>query len=464
LLESDERNRYQQNGIEVKTNRFVLEWTGEDGDYEWYTYHVQIVPCKWLVQKDAEGRPIRDANNKLVGELVPRRPETATRSSGMFASDKVASDRDDEEKEERKNESNAITRRVLRKLQAMLRAEGKHMVTDGSALAYAPKILFDITADTSQEAATLGSAKSNAGYYGPADDGTAQGGQARSLAPSKIYQVVVKKGSDEDDEQVKNDRFMVKLSLVGTIKFSVNNQKFAMDNTQVNAMTMMSCLNTALKSAMINSMHAFDRSPRMFYVKLNQQTRDLLGRALGQMANDPSYQPLVGLVQTAVLTGNAKMILAADLSIGWSRPEKTPQSDQPIPLINKDTKTVAGVQVSSLSEPIPASQREAVRAALMGMTFHIKYTKSQEWYVLHASCLYSAFFILCRLLTYLSFRADGMYRYGAAKETRFVRSWPACLYKDCQRLSSCVHVAVVGSCAGVSNRLMYLFSCLLLSF
>jgi hypothetical protein len=105
------------------------------------------------------------------------------------------------------------------------------------------------------------------------------------------------------------------LTLAGTISFSVLNQTFRL-RENANPMAMAQCLNTALKNAMINSMLAFDRLPRMFYVKLNSHTQDLLGNYLKTTASNTNCHPLAELMQTAALTGNGNVVLAADLSIG----------------------------------------------------------------------------------------------------------------------------------------------------
>jgi hypothetical protein len=110
-----------------------------------------------------------------------------------------ASEGDSLQETERNNGSDNIKRRVLRQLQKTLREQGKHFVTDGSAHAYAPQLLFeDANASTIPQTTSVG------GHYGPAGNGANEMEQDDAPIPSCIYEVKVKHGADDDDPDVKN--------------------------------------------------------------------------------------------------------------------------------------------------------------------------------------------------------------------------------------------------------------------
>jgi hypothetical protein len=201
-----------------------------------------------------------------------------------------------------------LTRRILRTIQKEFKEKGKEFVTDGANISYSPVRLFE-----GSLLAPAPEKKAPVGKYGPADDGTSQGEQARIINPSRDYNVRVNVECDDEEmephERGKKIWFKVRFTEAGVVNFSVVRNKI--ETTQWESMVQ--CINLAIKNAMMMNLIAVGRSPRMFHFKPDLQNADLLGRRLFErFQNDPDQRLFLSLFQAARFTASSEVFLMAD--------------------------------------------------------------------------------------------------------------------------------------------------------
>ena len=147
-------------------------------------------------------------------------------------------------------------------------------------------------------------------------------------------------------------------------------------------------LNVAIKNSMMARMLGFGRSPRVFFFKPDQQTRDICGlevEKLRSQCNLPSSlgELFVGLLQAAHVTGNREVFLVSDFIHNWIRPEHT-RSNPPSPIMILQPEEsgggiLAGVRLPSLDQPVHSGLRYQIEQALRKLTFHIRYKCGPRW-------------------------------------------------------------------------------------
>jgi hypothetical protein len=303
---------YRPDRMLVKTNCFKLEFQS-DGTNEWIMYHLQIQTARRVPILDVNtGEKVKDkAGAPTYRVEVKGRPFFSSQgggdSTGATAMDEGGRDSATRKKEEG---STFLTRRILRQIQKELKeSEGKEFVTDGTSLSYSPVRLFEGSMPVPEEKKPPG------GVYGPADDGNIpiQGQQAKTIAPFCDYDVRVNVECDDEEmeahERGKKSWFKVRFSEAGMVNFSVVKNKIETEQRE----GMVQCINLAIKNAMMMSMMAVGRSPRLFHFKPDLQTGELLSpRLFNLFQNNPDQRLLLSLFQAARFTASSDVLLMAD--------------------------------------------------------------------------------------------------------------------------------------------------------
>lgn len=154
-----QRRDFENLGVRVQANLFRLAFD-VSGVQTWYKYHIQINHSNRMPRKDADGNDLRDANGRIIyGDPVVGR--------SIFDDRDLSGDTEaDQRKQERRNESSHLTRRIIQKLQSEFRLS---FVTDGSRLAISAQRLEGLSTnvdDRPKRQKKSTGARAAAGIYG----------------------------------------------------------------------------------------------------------------------------------------------------------------------------------------------------------------------------------------------------------------------------------------------------------
>jgi hypothetical protein len=176
----------------VKTNMFQLTFKIPSGKHTLFRYHVQFFPAKRVYLKDANGEDVLDEQQrKVFGEGFIKSSKELTMKKRIDSSDNEDIDLSDSEM----LKASFVTRRCCFKLQSNLLAadlppeERRFLITDGTAVAFAPEQLFDHAAFQQPTGDQAGEESGKA----------SNGNQPKSVAPFKEWHVSVKRSCEEDD-------------------------------------------------------------------------------------------------------------------------------------------------------------------------------------------------------------------------------------------------------------------------
>jgi hypothetical protein len=84
------------------------------------------------------------------------------------------------------------------------------------------------------------------------------------------------------------------------------------------------------------------------------------------------------LAQTIRFCANGNAFVALDSGLDWFHLEQYPPRHQyrgPVPVLDENRRTIAGVQVGTFHEIVPPTKRSEIERAIRNLTFHMKYTR-----------------------------------------------------------------------------------------
>ena len=228
---------------------------------------------------------------------------------------------------------------------------------------------------------------SQPGKYGPADDGGHSAQKGADLT-RRTYEVCVKKDCEEDDPQadrVDNAYFLVTLTEVGTIPYSLVQKMFSRERQESNRLEeVRQALDVVLKSAQLCAgMVAMGRSPRVFY--FDQRVQGELAQnseALRRLASNPKIMEslFVGLKQTIERCVDGGVFVLADAAVDFVDRDAD-RNGNPIPIIDERNNTIAGVRCDLMHPIQDTGKQEQIKERLRNLTLNIRYERppSPEW-------------------------------------------------------------------------------------
>ena len=306
--------------VMVEANLFKVIFHRE-GAQTFYKYHLQMNYSHRPLLKNEEGQPMKDENGRrLYGE----------REIGKSIFDDRDLSKDTPEaqrKQERRNRSSPLSERVIRGLQHALREQGSsfQFVSDGSRSAYSIHKLEGLTEEPDTRPARKkrwNQNKSQAGIYGPADQGGSAPDPEQSpiIKPWRIFDPI-RVRRECDDEEAKDDPdahkrknfvwIQVKMTLVGKVEATANQEGKVEEALNDQDASLGQAINLCMNNAMLGHMMALQRGPKFFYFK-----EDLFSHLTRQWGFDPQSMPVYGMLQSARKTADGSYRILADLGLG----------------------------------------------------------------------------------------------------------------------------------------------------
>jgi len=309
--------------VEVKTNYYELQRVDEVQKGEVVQYRADIIDA--ITKRNPDTKEI---------DVIPRKEGEA----GMDMT-----------------RASAISRRILKALGDDKKIGLGFFVTDGSATIFAPQRIF------------------------------------HGESTTESYPIKIKQDCEDDDhdaDRVRKKWFIVKLVEVGVVPMPYSSDQVEYKDLERVRQAMDVVQKHALHAI---GMKSYGRAPRSFYFGEKEQglimdrlrsSRD--GKKIaGLYDRNQLYEPIIGITQSVRLCENNKVYLNSDTVVDFAdrefaiAPRGGHRGDGPrptLPLVDRNARSIAGVRVTSLDQPIgDTSIRNQIEAAFKMIKFNVHY-------------------------------------------------------------------------------------------